>query len=82
MSVFKSIAARTSAALRKLAREPKAQAAPAETLSGKLLKAITPAPKPYRIAIRQPDGSLKSVPATAEEAVAYCNGPRTWRRIG
>ncbi len=52
-----------------------------ETLIGKLVKAITPEPKPFRILVRTADG-FESRPVTAEEAIAYCNGSHTWRRIG
>ena len=77
MSVLKSIAARTAAALRKLATgDPNAQVAPAPPAD-----APADAAKPFRIAILQPDGSLKSVPATAAELDAYVNAGRAWRRI-
>ena len=62
-------------------KTPNAPAAPAQTLSNKLMKAITPEAKPYRIMVRGADGELISTPATREEMLAYCNRDSTWRRI-
>jgi hypothetical protein len=77
MSAFKQFAERTAAALRKLAaKEPKAQDALAPVAAAPADKA-----RPFMIVIRQPDGNLKSVPATAAELDAYLNNDRTWRRI-
>lgn len=82
MSILKSIAARTSAALRKLAREQNAPAAPDQSLTGRLLTAIGhPPEKKYRVLVNLGGGKHEVRMMNSEEALAYLNGS-PWHRIG
>lgn len=80
MSLLKSIAARTSAALRKLAAKAQPSAKLPE-VSQAAPAAPADAAKKYRIAVRGADGELVSKLVTREEFDAYIGNDRTWRRI-
>ncbi len=70
---FKSRIAATAAALRKVAKldGDRATARP---------PAVAAVAKPFRILVRVGD-RFETREASAEEALAYANGERTWRRI-
>lgn len=82
MSILKSIAARTAAALRLLATGESKRTRPEIPELKHAPAAPADKARPYNIMVLGADGELVSKPATAEEALAYTNGGRAWRRIG
>ena len=56
-------------------------AAPDQSFTGKFMQAFKPAPKPYKVMIRNAAGDLELIPATRAEMLAYCSKDSQWRRI-